>query len=212
MDDQPFISVVIPVWNSPELIAKCLTAVGTQTYPRDRYEVLVVDNGSTDETAAVVRSFPFARLIHEPTASSYRARNLGFKEARGGYVAFTDADCIPDPEWLSQAARAARQHPQAGVIAGHIELFRVDSSGDEACEKYERVFLFDQARNALYGYCDTANWMSRRSTLLDLGGFNAELKSGSDWKLSRRIQAMGQPIIYISAMLVGHPCAEALRN
>lgn len=54
--------------------------------------------------------------------------------------------------------------------------------------------------------------MSRRSTLLDLGGFNAELKSGSDWKLSRRIQAMGQPIIYISAMLVGHPLRGSLEK
>jgi len=205
MDDQPFISVVIPVWNSPMPIAKCLAAIGAQTYPSERYEVLVVDNGSTDDTASVVRSFPFVTLLSEPIASSYRARNLGLKAARGEYVAFTDADCIPDPDWLSAAAQAAQRYPGAGVLAGRIELFRADSIVSDACEKYERVFSFDQAKNASYGACDTANWMSRRKTLIDLGGFDAELKSGADWKLSKRVRATGQSILYVAGMCVKHP-------
>jgi glycosyltransferase involved in cell wall biosynthesis len=205
MDEHPFISVIIPVWNSPDLIAKCLTAIGVQTYPRDRFEVLVVDNGSTDETAAVARSFPFVTLLSEPNPGSYRARNLGLNSARGEYVAFTDADCVPAPEWLAMAARAAIQHPGAGVLAGHIELFRADLSSSQACEKYEYAFTFDQARNANHGVCVTANWVSRRTTLLALGGFDDGLKSGGDWDLCRRIRAAGRPIVYVPEMRVGHP-------
>ena len=119
MTELPLVSVVIPVWNSPDLIGKCLTALAQQTYPRDRFEVLVVDNGSTDATANVARSYPFVAVLSEPVAGSYRARNRGLRSARGEYVAFTDADCIPDPDWLTAAVRAARLYPQAGVLAGH---------------------------------------------------------------------------------------------
>lgn len=210
MDEQPFISVIIPVWNSPDLIAKCLTAIAGQTYPGDRYEVLVVDNGSTDETAAVARSLPFVTLLSEPVAGSYPARNLGLKSARGEYVAFTDADCIPDPGWLAAAARAARRHPHAAVLAGHVELFRADSSGSAACEKYEYAFEFDQAKNASNGVCVTANWVSLRATLLEFGGFDEALKSGGDWDLCRRMRTAGQQIVYVPDMLVGHPVRGSL--
>ena len=209
-DQQPFISVVIPVWNSPDMIAKCLAAIAAQTYPRDRFEVLVVDNGSTDETADVARSFPFVTVLSEPIASSYRARNLGLRSARGDYVAFTDADCVPDPQWLAAAARAGGQHPHAGVLGGHIALFRADATGSAACEKYEYAFAFDQAKNASHGVCVTANWMSPRKTLLEFGGFEEHLHSAADWNLCRRIHAAGRPIVYVPDMLVGHPVRGSL--
>jgi glycosyltransferase involved in cell wall biosynthesis len=210
MDEQPFISVVIPVWNSPDLLAKCLAAIAAQTYPRDRYEVLVVDNGSTDETDAVARSFSFVTLLTEPIASSYRARNRGLQSARGDYVAFTDADCIPSPQWLAAAARAAHQNPQAAILAGQIEMFRADAADNRACEKYESAFDFDQAAHASGGVCMTANWLSPRKTLLDFGGFRQDLKSGGDWDLCRRIRSAGEPIVYVPEMLVSHPARGSL--
>ncbi len=210
LDEQPFISVVIPVWNGPDLIARCLTALGAQTYPSDRFEVLVVDNGSTDQTGEVARAFPFATVLSEPVPGSYRARNLGWTSARGEYVAFTDADCIPDPDWLAAAVRAARQQPEAAVLAGRIVVFRADRAHNGACEKYEAAFDFDQAKHAREGLCVTANWMSGRKTLLDFGGFRQDLKSGGDWDLSRRIQRAGRPIVYVPEMVVSHPSRGSL--
>ena len=61
----PLVSVIVPVWNSPDFIARCLRALEAQSYPRDRFEVLVVDNGSTDSTAEAIRRFPFATLLVE---------------------------------------------------------------------------------------------------------------------------------------------------
>jgi len=205
MDEKPFISVVIPAWNCPDLIARCLASLGAQTYPRDRYEVLVVDNGSSDATPDVARSFPFVTLLSEPVAGSYRARNRGLGAARGAYVAFTDADCVADPDWLAAAAQAAGRNPGAVVLAGRIELFRVDPAASPACETYERTFVFDQAKNASNGVCVTANWMSRRQTLLELGGFDEGLKSGGDWDLCRRICATGRSVVYVPEMRVAHP-------
>jgi len=118
MDEQPFISVVIPVWNSSDMMGKCPAAIGAQTYPRDRCKV--GDNGSTDETAEATRSFPFVTLLSEPVASSCRARNRGLASARGEYVAFTDADCIPDRagnnKLFFDARSACRQLYRARIV------------------------------------------------------------------------------------------------
>jgi glycosyltransferase involved in cell wall biosynthesis len=210
LTNQPFISVVIPVWNSPDLLAKCLAALAVQSYPRERYEVLVVDNGSTDSTAAVARNYPFVTLLSEPVPGAYRARNRGLAAARGEYVAFTDADCIPDPEWLAAGARTGRRNPAAGVLAGQVDLFRDGSVGSAACEKYEYAFEFDQAKNVRHGVCVTANWMSPRATLLQFRGFDESLKSGGDWHLCGRIHAAGYPIIYAPEMRVRHPVRASL--
>lgn len=203
--DLPFVSVIIPVWNSPDLIAKCLTALGAQTYPRDRFEVLVVDNASTDSTAEVARRFPIATLLFEPVPGSYNARNRGLREARGEYIAFTDADCIPAPDWLEKAVACARARPEAGVIAGRIQLFRPDPDTGEIYELYERLFAFRQDVGARKGFCATANWLGRRDALLAFGGFQADRKSGADGELAHRFHKSGQPIVYAENAVVRHP-------
>jgi glycosyltransferase involved in cell wall biosynthesis len=201
---RPFISVIIPVWNSPSLIRECLEALEAQTYPRDAYEVLVVDNGSTDATPDVVREMPIASLLIEPSPGSYSARNLGISGARGTYVAFTDADCLPDPDWLEAGARAAQAHPSAAVLAGKIDLYRI-GDGRTACENYERLFAFNQAVNVRNGVAVTANWMSPVETIVAAGSFNSALKSGGDYDLSSRLSRAGGKIVYVEDMRVRHP-------
>src|SRR5688572_5665963 len=101
----PVVSVIIAVWNSPCQIRQCLAALERQTLPRDQFEILVVDNGSTDDTAAVAHAVPGVTVIEEARPGSYAARNRGLVAARGEYVAFTDADCLPAPDWLEAALR-----------------------------------------------------------------------------------------------------------
>ena len=200
----PFISVVIPVWNSASLIRACLEAIEAQTYPREAYEVLIVDNGSTDATPKVVNEMAIASLLVEPAPGSYRARNLGIRSARGEYIVFTDADCLPDPTWLEAAARAAQAYPSAVLFAGRIDLYRV-GEGRTACENYERLFAFNQAKNVRNGVAVTANWMSPRETLLAVGGFNGDLMSGGDYDLASRLSRKGGQIVYVDDMRVRHP-------
>lgn len=202
---QTLVSVIIPVWNSPELIALCLEALRAQTYRPDRLEILVVDNASTDATAEVVRQFPFATLLSEPMPGSYHARNRGLQAARGEYVAFTDADCIPAPNWLETAMRRVAAHPTAGIIAGRIALFRSDPSSDEVYECYERLFAFRQDIGARKGFCATANWISRREDVMAFGGFAADRKSGADGELAHRFHRSGKPIVYAEDVVVRHP-------
>jgi glycosyltransferase involved in cell wall biosynthesis len=201
----PFVSVIIPVWNSPELIQKCLRAVTAQTYPADRFEVLVVDNASTDATVAAIAAFPRVTLLSEPQPGSYHARNAGLGAARGAYVAFTDADCIPAENWLEVGISAAQSAPGVGIVTGRIDLFRDGEGSSDACEMYERVFAFNQEKNVRYGHCFTANWISPRHLLASLGGFDGALKSGGDFAMSRRLRDLGHGILYAPEMVVRHP-------
>jgi len=200
----PLVSVIVPVWNGRGLIRRCLDALQSQTIPPHQFEIIVVDNGSTDGTADVARSVPDVEVLVEPRPGSYAARNRGLAHARGAYVAFTDADCLPAPDWLEKALTAAGRHPDAGILAGRISLFEEDDSERPAFADYERLFSFPQSF-ASRGNCATANWMSRRAIFRELGDFNENLKSGGDREMALRIRAAGLPLIYVPEMTVHHP-------
>lgn len=204
-DALPFVTVIVPVWNGGALIRGCVASLEAQTYPRDRYEIIVVDNGSTDDTADIVRAFPEVRLMFEPVASSYRARNLALTAAAGELVAFTDADCVAASDWIRAGVALFGERPDTGVAAGRIEFYDT-GAGAKMCSDYDRIFAtFDQEGNARAGWAVTANWMSWKSVVDAVGGFDSTLKSIGDSDLARRIRNAGHPIVYAPDMLVRHP-------
>jgi glycosyltransferase involved in cell wall biosynthesis len=104
-DPVPRYSVIVPFLNEARWLPCCLDGLRRQTISPDLVEWLFVDNGSTDGSAAIVQSEPWARLLHEEVKDPYVARNTGIREARGRYLVFLDADCIAHPEWLSNVDR-----------------------------------------------------------------------------------------------------------
>lgn len=118
-DMLPLISIITPVYNGAHTIGRLLDSIQQLDYPIDRYEVLVVDNNSSDNLEGVVAAYP-VKLLHERhTQSSYAARNLGVRRARGEILAFTDADCLVHPQWLC-CLQAVFQDPAVGGAAGTI--------------------------------------------------------------------------------------------
>jgi glycosyltransferase involved in cell wall biosynthesis len=201
----PLVSVIVPVWNRPEDIRQCLASLTQQTLSKSDYEIIVVDNGSSDETPDVARAFEGVTVLTESRPGSYAARNLGLSVARGRHVAFIDSDCTADPHWLEAALRAAQVQPEAGVIAGHIDLKSEGGPTSPVCDAYERIFAFNQARNVSSGIAVTANWLSPADVVRAVGGFRAELKSGGDVDLAKRIRAAGYVLVYAPDMIVTHP-------
>lgn len=200
------VSIIVPAWNARESIGRCLEAILAQTFPRERTQIIIVDNGSTDETASIVRSFEGVLLLTEPVASSYRARNLGLAHATGDFIAFTDADCEPAPEWIESAVRFLQERGDVAVAAGRVQLVpQHDTHYSAAAHLYEQMFAFRQDEAARLGRSVTANWMSPRWVFDKFGTFNPELKSGGDWDLSARISDSGLPIEFVPEMLVYHP-------
>lgn len=198
------VAVVIPVWNGEQVLGRCLDALARQTLPRDAYQIIVVDNGSSDATRTIARSYAGVELLEEKRPGSYVARNLAIGRVRAPITAFTDADCEPAPDWLEQVLRAAAANPGFGVLAGKIELFDEIAQEREVFGDYERLFSFPQA-HAARGNCATANWASETALLKALGGFDAALKSGGDRQMALRIRDSGHPLIYVPAMVVRHP-------
>jgi glycosyltransferase involved in cell wall biosynthesis len=119
----PFVSVVVPTFNRKDLLERCIASLQEQTYPKDHYEILVIDNGSHDvswellERLAQQYSIPVQLYRNH---SSYRvpaaSRNLGVREARGELIAFTDSDCIAAPDWLEKGVRCFSAG--VGVVKG----------------------------------------------------------------------------------------------
>ena len=198
------IAVVIPVWNGEAVLGRCLDALARQTLPRGAFQIIVVDNGSTDATRDIARRHPGVDLLEELAPGSYAARNRGIGDVRAPITAFTDADCEPAADWLENILGAAATNPGYGVLAGRIDLFDEIAQEGEVFGDYERMFSFPQA-HAARGNCATANWASETALLRDLGGFDAGLKSGGDRQMALRIRDTGRPLVYVPAMVVRHP-------
>ena len=109
-------SVVIPAYNEGRHLASTLAALDAQQFP-GAYEVIVVDNGSSDDTAQVAREHG-VRVLHEPRPGVCRARQLGTDSAHGEIVVSTDADTVPPPDWLQKIDARFRAHPRAVAVAG----------------------------------------------------------------------------------------------
>src|SRR5215469_3651107 len=123
--NMPIISVVVPVYNSADTIRRCLESISAQSYPSSHFEVIVVDDGSTDETASEVRASADAfqerlTFLSQTNAGPAVARNAGIRAASGTIVAFTDADCIAAPNWLESLAHVFDQYPDVAGVGGPL--------------------------------------------------------------------------------------------
>lgn len=183
----PFISVVVPVYNGAGTIHACVEALLGQDYPPDCREIIVVDNNSTDDTVAIVASYPVTLLHERSVQTSYAARNTGIRCAVGEIVAFTDADCLPQAGWLAHLAQGFRI-PDIVGLAGALRP--AEPVGLVDAFLVERSPIRSQRIGSAW-YVVTANAAYRRSVLLRVGMFDQRLFTGGDIDLSLRMQASG---------------------
>ena len=173
------ISVVVPFHNSERYLAKCIEDLLSQQYPVEHYEVVMIDNNSADGSAEIVKRYPRVKLIAESKQGAYAARNRGVREARGGIIAFTDADCVPAADWLKEID-SAMTDPRVGLVIGSHQLGR-DSFFLSLLEDYENgknTYIFNsEIKELYYGY--TRNMVVRRSLFDEVGPF-VERSRGSD--------------------------------
>ena len=113
MDAKPFVSIIIPFKNEEKYLGACLAGIAALDWPRDRVEVIALDNGSTDASESIARSFGI-QYVTAPGRRSRANRNRGAREGRGEILAFVDADCVVPPDWLSVAADLFASDPAIG--------------------------------------------------------------------------------------------------
>jgi glycosyltransferase involved in cell wall biosynthesis len=200
------ISVIVPVYNSSALLGQCCDALLSQDYPRPRYEILMVDNGSLDDSARIVLGFGGIRLLLEPQKGSYAARNRGLRHARGRIIAFTDADCAPCADWLARIA-SAMDVDRVQVALGN-RLYALDEGLMGMLAAYEsRMAACTFAGSRPEKYYAYTNNMAIRKTVFDrIGDFELVQRGGDNLFLRRALATLGgcEIVHYDSEMLVRH--------
>jgi glycosyltransferase involved in cell wall biosynthesis len=212
---EPFISVIIPVFNDEEQLQLCLSALDKQSYASSRYEIIVVDNGSDclESLQAVVKPYEKVTLAHESTPGSYAARNKGLTIAKGEIIAFTDADCIPAPDWLEKGVKLLIENPNCGLVAGHIQLFFRNPHQPNMVELYESVRALPQKEFVQqHHYGATANVFTTRQVIEEVGQFDHRLKSSGDVEWGKRVYAHGYQQVYGEIVIVQHPTRSSWRE
>lgn len=198
----PYVSVIIPHYCQPEALAECLASLEAQSLPRDRFEILVVDNNSPGGPApaqAAVQNR--ARLLVETAKGAGPARNRGAAEAHGDVFAFIDADCVASPRWLEEGLNGLKLFD---VVGGRVDVSVANESAMSGAEAFERVFAFDfRSYIEDKGFTGSGNLFCRRETFEAVGGFRPAVSEDKDW--SHRATAMGFSLGYHDAAAIAHP-------
>jgi glycosyltransferase involved in cell wall biosynthesis len=205
---QPFVSIVMPTYNRAAFLERCLPPLFQQSYPADRYEVILVDDGSTDDTAdrADRIAQPWAdrfRRIRQTNGGPASARNTGFRASSAVVIAFIDSDCIASVSWLSEMVGALMANRAAGV-GGIVR----GVASDGWVSRYIDVtgLMRQRVKNGRVDYLITANTVFLREALVNIGGFDDRfrLPGGDDVDLCFRLQKAGETLIAIDAGTVQH--------
>lgn len=201
MNPKPVFSVIIPAFNEAKVIGQCLAALQKQSLPRDCFEVVVVDNGSTDgtaEAAAVFEGSLNLRVLFTTAPCISGVRNLGSSFANGRFLAFLDADCIAPSDWLEKAAELL-QADSARVIGAHY-LIPPNSSwlakawyGDMSTRKSGPV-----------SYVPSGDLLVSRENFFKIHGFDPEIATSEDTDFCKRASDAGLPTIAIPELGVVH--------
>jgi len=202
-------SVVIPSYQRPHHLAACLSALSLQDISRERFEVIVVDDGSANPPRELVALFSdriSVRLIEQSNAGPAAARNAGARVASGTHVVFTDDDCRPEPAWLSSLASASRTYPDAAV-GGRVK----NALPNRLCSQASQVlldFLYrtHNADPADARFLITSNLLLPRQAFLALGGFDLSfpLAGGEDRDLCERWCDSGRQMAYCHEAVILH--------
>lgn len=210
--NKPFVSVVIPVRNDGDRLQKCLSALYFQRYPYSQFEVIVVDNNSTEDLYSLCLQFPNVRYCQELKPGNNAARNKGIAEAKGEIIAITDADCIPEQDWLTEGVRSLMQNPHTGIVGGAIQFF---CRGDRPnpVEYVDSIhYLQQETYITQQHYVAGANLFTKRRVFEYVGEFEERMLNMGDKEWSQRVYAAGFEIVYCPTAIVHHPARYTLED
>lgn len=204
----PHVSIIIPVKNRPADIQECIISLTSLDYPKERLEIIVVNDGSTDSTREVIKSFPIKAIHLSKSIGASACRNLAAKEAKGELLAFTDSDCVVHPRWLKDLS-AYFYDERIGIVGGYVSNY------------YNQTFLdwYEMVRSSLNmgpspfkvengnsstAYVPSCNLIIRKKVFAETGGFQENLHVGEDVDLCWRTRKLGYHLLYLPKGEVKH--------
>jgi len=202
-----FFSVVIPTYRRPHDLTKLLEALTQQTFGKDRFQVIIVDDGGGIPLDAILA--PFLRvlnltLVSQKNTGPAAARNHGVSFATGAFLAFTDDDCRPDQVWLQALAEVLGQSPKILCGGRTLNALVNDPFAQATQALADYVYREYKPAHNVGAFFLTNNLALPRKDFLEMGGFDRSLRFGEDRELCRRWTWRRGPLVYISNALVYH--------
>lgn len=213
MREEPFVTVVVPTYNRKEMLKECLNSLFSQTYPKDRYEIVVVNDGSTDGTEKVLEEYAGKapcklKRFNQKNQGVSSAMNTGIKNSEGKIIYFTGDDCIADKNWIKNLADSFSDE-RVGGVGGKVIAYKLE----KLVEKYsEKTGLLNQKKFKSMNTIITGNAAYRKAILQELGGFDSNLKACEDVDTSIMVQLKGYKIRYVPQAIVKHRHVDNLRS
>lgn len=207
-----FISVIVPAYNAESSIGDCLTALTKQTVPQSDYEIVVVDDGSTDKTSDIAQQFQVT-YIREENQGPAMARNVGAQVAKGTIILFTDSDCIPQPDWIEKMLVPFKNDPEVVGVKGVYLTKQKQLAARFAQAEFEERY----ARLKKYQYIDFVDSYSagfKREIFLSVGGFDPRfaVANNEDVELSYKLAQQGYKMKFQPEAKVYHLHADTFSS
>lgn len=198
----PRLSVIIPHLNEPDDLRRCLRALEAQRADGIPFEIIVVDNGSTEMPVAACMAASGVNLQREFERGPGPARNRGAGVARAPLLAFIDADCLAEPGWVRSIVGFLDAHPEVDFLGGDIRIIPADPGRLTAIEAYENVYSY-RARTYVerHGFAATGNMAVRAEVFRQVGPFGG-ISTMEDTEWGKRATALGFRIAYLPAARV----------
>ncbi|HRZ13970.1 MAG TPA: glycosyltransferase [Candidatus Omnitrophota bacterium] len=231
MAQKPFVSIIIPVKNFERTIEKTFEYLMNVDYPRENWEWVVVDGGSTDKTIPIIkdwqRKYPFIKLVEVPHCPSPGfARNKALEAVKGDYLFFTDGDCAPDKSWINEMLKHFDRDPKIAAVGGEVFTLKVDPNNlvEGWCQHFRFNMVAPRYGWIKEGYypdfpkeptpCDigghrgfffgTCNVAYRRSAMKEIGAKFWERPTGEDMDLSYQHRSKGWKFYFAPLAKVDH--------
>lgn len=205
--NNPFFSIIIPTFDRHEALAACVQAIMNLDYPQERFEVIIVDDGSPvpiqpfDQNLQDGASITFLRQINTGPAS---ARNTGAGHAKGDILAFTDDDCMPTPQWLRELARSFKDSP-LGLVGGRTVNGLIDNLYTTASQMIvEEAYTFFLSRDSELRFFASNNMAVPARLFHQIGGFDSSFRTSEDRDFCDRWLRQGHPLVYAPQAIVFH--------
>jgi glycosyltransferase involved in cell wall biosynthesis len=203
------ISVIIPALNEEKMIGRCLESLVNLNFTRERFEVIVVDNGSRDNTLAIAESFKGRldlKVLQQAGVRISALRNLGARAALGDIVVFLDADCLPSSDWLNRILELAPRDG-IGIIGAHYLLPENSSWIGKTWHRYQEA-----PKSGEVSHVPAGDLIMRRADFIRIGGFDESIQTNEDYELCERARKAGMQVRAFPSIGVVHlGTAQSLR-
>jgi len=209
----PKVSVVIPVYNGEKTLRQCLNSVLNQTYKN--YEIVVVDNNSTDNTKKIIKSFESenkkVKYVFEVIVGRGAARNVGINAAIGEIIVMTDADCVVPYQWINKITRPITKGNEFIVQGNEFDI--IDNYWTRMQQQFNQKFLMDSVYDVNYiDHLDTKNFAIKKEVLISINMFNEYIKNLEDFELKIRLKKNKYKIFFLKNLKVKHYHKDNFRD